>query len=663
MAQDYYEVLGIDRGASEAEVKKAFRRLARELHPDVNDHDPEAEEKFKAAAEAYEVLSDAERRRTYDTYGQEGLRSGGFAPRSAGFGSIEDIFQAFFGGDPFGGGGGAASGGDILATVEVDLSEVLGGAKREVAFEAVSACEHCHGNGAEPGTPIHTCERCGGAGQLRQVNRTPFGQMVRAVSCDVCHGEGKTAETPCEVCRGEGRTAGTRRLEVEIPAGIEDGQRLRISGSGHAGARGAPAGDLYVEVRVAEDERFQRQGDDLVREVSLSATEAMLGTTIAVPTLDGEAGGGDRGGHSAQRPPGPAWRGPAAARGRSARQPSPDLQRDRPHQPLRAPARAGRATRGDDRARQPRVPARRGDLLSRAQGLRLIRLAVRCAPEQAELVLAELTVLAPNGVEEERGPGYVEYAIYGGEGELPELGEIEAATGDGLVEVNATEVPDDWADRWQDFHKPVLVGGRIWLRPSWEDPREDLIDLVVDPGQAFGTGAHPTTRLCLELLLELEEAGEAQGALTDLGTGSGVLAIAAAKLGWTPVSGYDHETAALEAAAANAEANGVSLELAHVNLREELPPLAPTVVANLTAPVLTAVAAQLASDSEGRGGGLRSLPAVAPATPSPTLQTLVCSGLLPAELDEVAAAFAPFGLNVIERRVEGDWAAMYLSRR
>ncbi len=232
MAQDYYEVLGIDRGASEAEVKKAFRRLARELHPDVNDHDPEAEEKFKAAAEAYEVLSDPERRRTYDAYGQEGLRSGGFSPRSAGFGSIEDIFQAFFGGDPFGGGGGgAASGGDILATVEVDLAEVLGGVKREVAFEAVSACEHCHGNGAEPGTPIHTCERCGGAGQLRQVNRTPFGQMVRAVSCDVCHGEGKTAETPCEVCRGEGRSAGTRRLEVEIPAGIEDGQRLRISGS------------------------------------------------------------------------------------------------------------------------------------------------------------------------------------------------------------------------------------------------------------------------------------------------------------------------------------------------------------------------------------------------------------------------------------------------
>ncbi len=139
----------------------------------------------------------------------------------------------------------------------------------------------------------------------------------------------------------------------------------------------------------------------------------------------------------------------------------------------------------------------------------MIRLAVRCAPEQAELVLAELTVLAPNGVEEERGPGYVEYAIYGGEGELPELGDLDAAIAGGRVEVSATEIPDDWADRWRDFHKPLLVGERLWLRPSWEPPREGTVDVVVDPGQAFGTGAHPTTRLCLEFLCELEAAGEA----------------------------------------------------------------------------------------------------------------------------------------------------------
>ncbi len=232
----------------------------------------------------------------------------------------------------------------------------------------------------------------------------------------------------------------------------------------------------------------------------------------------------------------------------------------------------------------------------------MIRLAVRCRPEQAELVLAELTVLAPNGVEEERGPGYVEYAIYGGEGELPELGEIEAAAGEGLVDVVSTEVPDDWADRWQDFHKPLLVGGRLWLRPSWEAPRARTVDLIVDPGRAFGTGAHPTTRLCLELLLELQAAGGASGPLTDLGSGSGVLAIAAAKLGWGPVRGYDHEPAAIEAAAANAAANKVSAEFELVNLRERLPALAPVTVANMTAPVLRDLAAQLASGEGGRRG-------------------------------------------------------------
>jgi ribosomal protein L11 methyltransferase len=291
----------------------------------------------------------------------------------------------------------------------------------------------------------------------------------------------------------------------------------------------------------------------------------------------------------------------------------------------------------------------------------LIRLAVRCAPEAAELVLAELTVLAPNGVEEERGPGYVEYAIYGGEGELPELGEIEAVVGGRPVEVSATEIPDDWADRWRDFHKPLLVGGRLWLRPSWEPPREGAIDLVVDPGRAFGTGAHPTTRLCLELLLEVEGGGEAEGALTDLGTGSGVLAIAAAKLGWTPVHGYDREPGAIEAAAANASANGVELELQRMNLREHLPKLQPTVVANLTAPVLAAVAKQL-SASWGRGRAQRSLPAVAPVGPPPAPAVLICSGLLPAELDSTSVAFAAAGLSEAERRRDGDWAALLLRR-
>lgn len=287
MPRDYYEVLGVSREASETEVKKAFRRLARELHPDVNDHDPEAEEKFKEAAAAYEVLSDPEQRRTYDAYGHDGLRSGGFEP-GAGFGSIDDIFQAFFGGGFGFGGRQAAAGGDIAVAVEVELAEVATGARREVSYDVVGSCEHCHGNGAEPGTPIQTCERCGGAGELRQVARTPFGQMVRSAPCDACGGAGKIPETPCETCGGGGRTRQSRTSAIEVPAGIEDGQRMRISGAGHAGGAGAPAGDLYVEVRVSEDERFERDGSDLISVVSVPATMAMLGTTVSVPTLDGE---------------------------------------------------------------------------------------------------------------------------------------------------------------------------------------------------------------------------------------------------------------------------------------------------------------------------------------------------------------------------------------
>ncbi len=290
----------------------------------------------------------------------------------------------------------------------------------------------------------------------------------------------------------------------------------------------------------------------------------------------------------------------------------------------------------------------------------MIRLAVRCRVEQAEIVLAELSVLAPNGVEEEHGPDYVEYAIYGGKGELPELGELEAAAGDGLVGVISTEVPDDWADRWQDFHKPLLVGGRLWLRPSWEEPREGLIDVVVDPGRAFGTGAHPTTRLCLELLLGLEAGGEAGGALSDLGCGSGVLAIAAAKLGWDPVEGYDHEPASIEASIANAEINSVSASFKPINLRESLPALAQTTVANLTAPVLAEVAIQIAADPGNRGGTHRSPSAVAKRGPTQTPETLVCSGLLLPELDGVAAAFGRCGLAEAERRIDGDWAALLL---
>ena len=296
--RDYYEVLGVPRDADETTIKKAFRRLARELHPDVNSHDPQAEDKFKEAAEAYEVLSDRDRRATYDRYGHEGLRSGGYAPNFDSFGSVADIFDAFFGGsgafgDLFGGGraarrsGGPVQGGDIAAGVEIELTEAAQGTNAEVSYEAVVACEHCRGNGAEPGTPIETCSRCGGSGQLRAVTRTPFGQMVRAAMCDVCEGDGRVPREPCQECRGRGRRVERQKVAVDVPAGIADGQRMRVAGRGNAGEHGGPPGDLYVLIRVREDERFVRDGDDLVTAVNISAPLASLGTTVEVPTLDG----------------------------------------------------------------------------------------------------------------------------------------------------------------------------------------------------------------------------------------------------------------------------------------------------------------------------------------------------------------------------------------
>ncbi len=638
-------MLGVERERLRAgDQERPFARLARELHPDVNGHDPEAEEKFKEAAEAYEVLSDAEQRRTYDAYGHEGLRSGGWAPRSAGFGSIEDIFSAFFGsGDPFGfGRRGPAGGGDVGAAVEISLEEVLTGTTREVRFDAVAACEHCRGNGAEPGTPIRTCERCGGAGQLRQVTRTPFGQMVRAVGCDACGGDGKIAETPCGECGGRGRRAAPTRC---------GGRRARRDRGRPAGADlGAPATPVIRAARRATStsrygSRRTTASSATARTWSRSSTcrrpRRCSGTTIGVETLEGRrevevAAGTQPGSVSSLRGLGL----PRLGGGHRGDQrfvfnvivPTnlSEGQRDQ-------------ARDLDATLTEENLEDRQGRrlLLAGAAGVRLIRLAVRCRPEQAEPVLAELSVLAPNGVEEERGPGYVEYAIYGAEGELPDLGSIEAAAGDALVAVASTEIPDDWADRWQDFHEPLLIGDRLWLRPSWREPRPGTVDVLVDPGQAFGTGAHPTTRLCLEMLLEAEARGEAVGALTDLGTGSGVLAIAAARLGWAPVEGYDHEVAAVEAAAANAAANGVEIGLARMNLRQQLPPLAATVTANLTAPLLLAVAAAIGASGPPR--------------------TLICSGLLPVEQDEVAAAFATARLTEVERRRDGDWAALRLA--
>ncbi len=294
--RDYYDVLGVARSAGEADIKKAFRRLARELHPDVNKDDPAAEEKFKEAAEAYEVLSDAERRATYDRYGHDGLRSGGYSPNFDGFGSVSDLFEALFQGgglgafgSAFGRGGqaGPLQGADIQVAAEVSLAEAAHGAPVQLTFDAVITCEHCRGNGAEPGTAIETCTKCQGSGQLRTVARTLIGQVMSTTTCDQCGGDGRVAVKPCGTCRGRGRLAASQTTSVDVPAGIADGQRIRVSGRGHAGERGGPAGDLYVLVRVREDARFVRDGDDLVTAVDISSPQAALGVKVEVPTLDG----------------------------------------------------------------------------------------------------------------------------------------------------------------------------------------------------------------------------------------------------------------------------------------------------------------------------------------------------------------------------------------
>jgi molecular chaperone DnaJ len=287
--RDYYELLGVPRGASADDIKRAFRGLARELHPDVSDA-PDAEHRFREVVEAYEVLSNSERRELYDRFGHAGLRGGGFQPTTFDLGSLSDLFSAFFGDDLFGVGGrrGRARGADIAARVEIDLTDVVTGAKREVPFGVTVACSRCSGSGAEPETQVRSCPTCNGSGRVQQVSRSVFGEFVRSGTCPTCSGSGKLVEHPCEQCRGTGRVIEERTLEVEIPAGIHDGQRIRLSGEGHAGVLGARAGDVYVEVRVRPDERFVREGNDVYTTVDLTVTQAALGATVSVPTLEGD---------------------------------------------------------------------------------------------------------------------------------------------------------------------------------------------------------------------------------------------------------------------------------------------------------------------------------------------------------------------------------------
>jgi molecular chaperone DnaJ len=286
--RDYYELLGISRSADDGEIKRAFRKLARELHPDVSD-EPDAEERFKEVVEAYEVLSNPERRGIYDRFGHEGLRSGGYAP-TFDFGSISDLFSAFFGDELLGGsrGGRRTRGADVVAEVAIELTEAAAGMTAEVPFEVAVPCPTCEGSGAEPGTKPVACPACGGLGRLQQVSRTAFGEFVRTGTCRQCAGVGRIVERPCPDCRGEGRVLETRKLDVEIPPGIHDGQRIRLTGGGHAGVLGGQAGDAYVLVHVRPDPRFVREGNDIFATVDLTITQAALGATVTVPTLEGE---------------------------------------------------------------------------------------------------------------------------------------------------------------------------------------------------------------------------------------------------------------------------------------------------------------------------------------------------------------------------------------
>jgi molecular chaperone DnaJ len=286
MATDYYEVLGVDRHASADDIKRAYRRLARELHPDANPGDPRTAERFKEVSVAYATLSDPEKRRRYDMFGPDGAASG-----MAGDFGLNDLFDAFFGGDPFGsrrrGPAGPARGPDTEVRLDITLEEAVHGATKVLDLHLPIICHACGGEGAAPGTHPQRCPACQGTGEVREVRRSILGQVMTAAPCTRCGGDGRVIPDPCTVCRGEGRLEGPRTIELDIPAGIADGQRLRLTGRGPAARRGGQPGDLYVGVRVAPHPEFERRGDDLFRVVPVPLTQAVLGARLLIDTVDG----------------------------------------------------------------------------------------------------------------------------------------------------------------------------------------------------------------------------------------------------------------------------------------------------------------------------------------------------------------------------------------
>jgi molecular chaperone DnaJ len=287
VSRDHYEVLGVARQAPDEDIKRAYRDLARRYHPDSNPNDPDAEERFKEVSVAYETLRDPERRRRYDLFGDTGA---GTQPGAEAFG-FGDLFDAFFGGDPFGtrrGPAGPTRGADAEVVVELTLAQAMFGTTHTIEASLPVGCPRCDGSGCEPGTHPSRCDVCGGTGEVRQVRRSILGQIVTASPCGVCEGTGRRILTQCRDCRGDGRVRAQRAIDVEVPAGVDDGQRLRLAGRGPAAPRAGVSGDLYVSVRVAKHPDFERRGDDLVHVRRVSAAQATLGVHLAIAGLDAE---------------------------------------------------------------------------------------------------------------------------------------------------------------------------------------------------------------------------------------------------------------------------------------------------------------------------------------------------------------------------------------